>query len=192
MTSLFTERLELLPLNSKQLRLCLERPDQLEIELGLPLSRAMITDRVRRAIQMKLIKMENVEEPKLPWLTYWLIIIREIPLGAGLVGFKGFPDPHGEVEIGYGIDPAQQRQGYTTEAVKRMIQWAFEEQACFSIVAIGVNRLNVASQHVLTKAGMIVVEESEESLSYRIKREEISRSWSSDKPAQPALAAGPR
>jgi RimJ/RimL family protein N-acetyltransferase len=116
--------------------------------------------------------MENVEGDRLLWFTYWLLIIRNRPFGAGLAGFKGFPDEAGEVEIGYGIDVACQGQGYMTEAVKRMIGWAFEEKRCLSIVARGVEKSNIASQRVLAKVGMTIYEESEATLSYRIKREE--------------------
>jgi ribosomal-protein-alanine N-acetyltransferase len=172
MPRLHTKRLELIPLNANQLKLYLETPSQLEMELGLPLSHSIITDRVRHAIGMKLKKMESVEEEMLVWITYWLIVIRNIPFGAGLVGFKGVPDPNGEVEIGYGIDFDYQKQGFMTEAVRKMIQWAFEQKVCHSIVAIGVDKTNPASRRVLEKAGLTVYEESEDVLSFRIKRDE--------------------
>jgi RimJ/RimL family protein N-acetyltransferase len=169
----YSERLELIPLNSAQLRLYLERPSQLERELNISISRSIITDRVRRAIRTKLARMENLEEAKHLWLTYWLMVVRDIHFGAGLVGFKGPSSENGEVEIGYGIDPDHQRQGYTTEAVKRMVNWAFEEKDCISVVAIAVQKSNIASQRVLEKAGMTIYEESAETVSYRITREEI-------------------
>ncbi len=39
------------------------------------------------------------------------------PLLIGTGGFKGAPDSAGAVEVGYGILPEHQRQGYATEAV---------------------------------------------------------------------------
>ena len=135
MLKLRTERLDLIPLNSAQLELYLEQPTQLEQELTFPISRAILTERVNRAIQMKLDKLAHVEPAREAWYTYWLVVIRDAAFGAGLAGFKGFPDQNGEVEIGYGIDPDYQRQGYTTEAVQRLIAWAFEESACQSVVA---------------------------------------------------------
>ncbi len=174
MSHLYSERLVLVPLNSTQLQLYLEQPNQFEIELGLPTSRLILTDRVRRAIRMKLAKMGDAEEAKHAWLTYWLIVVRELHFGAGLVGFKGFPDHRGEAEIGYGIDPDYQGQGYMTEAVTTMMDWAFQDKACNSIVAIAVQKPNIASRRVLEKVGMSVYEESEGTLSYRINREEIT------------------
>ncbi len=105
---------------------------------------------------MKLAKLAHVEPAREAWYTYWLVVIRDAAFGAGLAGFKGFPDQNGEVEIGYGIDPDYQRQGYTTEAVQRLIAWAFEESACRSVVARDTKKWNAASLRVLSKVGMRV------------------------------------
>jgi RimJ/RimL family protein N-acetyltransferase len=58
-----------------------------------------------------------------------------------------------------------------TEAVKGMIRWAFGEPACRTIVALEVEKSNVASRRVLEKAGMTQFAESDTSLSFKIKRE---------------------
>ncbi len=171
MTFLSTRRLSLLPLSLRQLRLYLEDPSALEKEIGHPVSRGLVTDRVRRALGMKLSRMASVPESRHSWFTYWLLVIKEAPFGAGMAGFKGFPDAQGEAEIGYGIDPAFQGKGYMTEAVEALIAWAFREPDCLAVVARGVMRENIASQKVLEKAGMSVYEETEDMLSYRISRD---------------------
>jgi [ribosomal protein S5]-alanine N-acetyltransferase len=168
-----TARIDLMPLSSHQLLQYLEQPDQLEEELKISVSRSIVTERVHRAIKIKLEKMDHVEQTRHTWYTYWLLIIRSVPFGAGLLGFKGYPDQNGEVEIGYGIDPDYQNQGYMTEAVQRMIDWAFEEKDCVTVVARDIMKWNVASQRVSEKSGMTKYEESAESLSYRIGRDEI-------------------
>jgi ribosomal-protein-alanine N-acetyltransferase len=170
---LHSKRINLIAMSSRQLRLCLENPNQVELEFGASLSQPIFTGRVRRAIEMKLAKMEKEEESRHGWFTYWLIVIPKNNFGAGLVGFKGYPDRYGEVEIGYGIDPEYQKQGLMTEAVMRIMKWAFEDDACKSIVAIDVQKANLASQRVLQKAGMILFEESNETLSYRIHRDQF-------------------
>jgi ribosomal-protein-alanine N-acetyltransferase len=171
MLELHTERLDLIPLSPLQLQLYLEQPAQLEQELGFPISRGIITERVQRAIRMKLAKMAPIEQARLAWYTYWLLVIRLAPFGAGLAGFKGFPDQNGEAEIGYGIDPGCQQQGYTTEAVGRLIGWAFEEPACRWVVARDTKKANVSSLRVLAKVGMQVYGESEDALWLRVARE---------------------
>lgn len=173
MASVSSKRLEFIPLKPTQLKLYVEQPRQLELELGIVISRSIITDRVRRAIGMKLLKMENVGETMQEWFTYWLIVIRENHFGAGLIGFKGFPNQHGEAEIGYGIDPDYQRQGYMTEALKIMLTWAFADKACNSIVALGVQKTNIPSRRLLEAAGMAIIGETNETLSYRIQRGEM-------------------
>lgn len=165
-----TERLDLIPLNDIQLRQYLEQPDLLERELGMPISREIVTEDVQRAIRMKLSKMAHVEKVQFIWYTYWLLVIRSVPFGAGLVGFKGFPNQNGEVEIGYGIDKDYQNKGYTTEAAQAMIAWAFEEPSCRSITAQNTKKWNLASQRVLFKLGMKVYEESEDAFSLRLDR----------------------
>jgi ribosomal-protein-alanine N-acetyltransferase len=170
MNVLQTSRLSLFPLSRRQLQLYLDDPSALEKEIGHPSSRELATDIVRRAIGMKLSKMAAAPESLQAWYTYWLIIISDLPFGAGMAGFKGVPDGHGEAEIGYGIDPAFQGNGYMTEAAKALIAWAFREPECLAVVARGVMRWNIASQKVLAKAGMEVYEETDDTLSYRISR----------------------
>jgi ribosomal-protein-alanine N-acetyltransferase len=167
-----TERLNLEPLSPARLRTYLEDPGRLERELRYPVSRPILTGRVRGAIRMKLERMVTADVRDHVWITYWLIIIRDAPFGAGLAGFKGVPDVRGEVEIGYGIDPAYRNRGYMTETVRGMIAWAFGEERCRSVVALDVDRRNAASRRVLEKNGLAVFAETAESLSYRIRRGE--------------------
>ncbi len=76
-------RLLLVPLTLSQLRLCLTDLPALEAELGLSISRDVLTERVQRAIQMKIEKMTNLDESLHPWQTYWLIVISVEMLGPG-------------------------------------------------------------------------------------------------------------
>jgi RimJ/RimL family protein N-acetyltransferase len=162
-----TDRLTMTPLRIDDLRAYLDGAQEL---MGMPVSRAILTDRLRRAIGMKIDKMAAVKEEDHPWLTYWIIVLDEDGFGAGMAGFKGIPNEAGEVEIGYGIDPAYQGRGYMTEAVGALIGWAFQEERCRSVIAPDTERANVASNKVLSKVGMHVYEESEDARSWRIDR----------------------
>lgn len=170
MLRLQTKRLRLIALTLEQLNLCLTATQELERELGFPISRAVLSQTVRRAIEIKMSKMAHVEETVHHWFTYWLIVIAGKPFGAGLAGFKGYPNRLGEAEIGYGIDPAYRREGYVTEAAQALITWAFEEPDCTSVIAPGTLRSNVASNRVLEKVGMHIYEETDETLSWRIDK----------------------
>jgi len=160
-----------MPLSRRQLEQYSTAPDQLERELGFSLSRAILTDRVRHAIEVKLAKMARADVALHAWYTYWLIVAGAPPFGAGLAGFKGIPDAAGAAEIGYGIDPAYRGCGYMTEAVRALIAWAFCEPACRAVIAPGTLKTNPASNRVLAKAGMAVYAETPDALSWRIDRE---------------------
>lgn len=170
LSPLQTERLTLLPLSPAALALYPAAPARLEIELGCALSRAVMTDVVRRAIGMKLAKLAGAPPAHCAWYTYWLLEVRAENFGAGLAGFKGFPDARGEAEIGYGIDPAYQGRGYTTEAARALVGWAFEEPACLAVTARGVQPANIASQRVLAKVGMTLVSADAGGQNWRIAR----------------------
>ncbi len=169
-----TERLRLIPLSLDQLKNYIARPEVLEQELGFDISRGIVTDRLRRAVAMKVTKMAHAGPAAYEWYTYWLIVVKDAPYGAGLAGFKGLPDDQGQVEIGYGIDPGYQNKGYMTEAVKGLIAWAFQDTRCRAVIAPNTKKWNVASNHVLKKVGMRVYGETEDALDWRIEKEEAA------------------
>lgn len=170
MLELTTPRLRLIALSFNQLKHIYLAPDALESELGLPISRQMLEGVVQRALRMKLDRMQKEDPSRHPWFTYWLIITPNPPLGAGMVGFKGAPDETGTVEIGYGIDPACQNQGFMTEAVAAMLNWAFSQPGCHRVTAIGVLRGNLASQSVLLKCGFNCNIQTDNTFDYEILR----------------------
>ena len=166
--SLRTHRLLLVPLTKLQLQLCITDLPALETELGMPFDEKVITERVQRAIQMKLDKMTVMDESLHPWQTYWLIVLIEENVGAGLAGFKGVPDAEKSVEIGYGIAPSYQNKGYMTEAVKALVGWALEQPHCSRVTATDVE--NPASYRLLEKLGAHLVTEDESSSSWEFTR----------------------
>jgi RimJ/RimL family protein N-acetyltransferase len=52
----------------------------------------------------------------------------------GSIGFHGPPDD-GKLEIGYSVDPRYRRRGYAREAVKAMLDWAYETHGISRFVA---------------------------------------------------------
>jgi hypothetical protein len=171
MIDIHTERSRLIALSTEQLQAYLASPGDLEEQLGLRLSRRIITDHVKKAINKKILKMTATETEAFPWFTYWLIVIIDQDFGAGLIGFKGSPDESGEVEIGYGIDPVCQNKGYVTEAARGIISWAFRSPGCGSVIAPNTSKSNVASNRVLEKIGMKVYYENGEEFFWRIEKD---------------------
>jgi RimJ/RimL family protein N-acetyltransferase len=158
-----TDRLRLMPLSVESLQLYLEDVDELERRMGFSVSRSILTERVHRAVRMKIDRMLAAELQDHVWYTYWLIVVVQRSFGAGLVGFKGIDAGKAEVEIGYGIDPACQKRGYMTEAVDAMVKWAFQDQACQRITALKTLKENAASLRVLEKAGFRIFAVREDS-----------------------------
>jgi RimJ/RimL family protein N-acetyltransferase len=148
---LFTARLHLKALSAAQLERYLLDPTELEAELGLSLSKTIVDANVTRAINMKVAKITQADSQIHDWLTYWLIIVKLARFGAGLIGFKGYPDARGKAEIGYGIDERYRNQGYVTEALQAICEWAFMDPHCRTLTASTVR--NPASERVLQKAG---------------------------------------
>jgi [ribosomal protein S5]-alanine N-acetyltransferase len=74
-----------------------------------------------------------------------------------LIGFAGLPvheiDGVKEIEVGYGIDPAYQGQGYAAEATKACRDYAFQRLGAKRVVSI-IKKDNEASLKVAAKLGM--------------------------------------
>jgi RimJ/RimL family protein N-acetyltransferase len=172
MLTVRTKRLRLLALTAGHLRLYLADPRQLEEELDLQPSLSPARQALRRAIGLKLTAMDQVDERWLPWHAYWLAVIETVQIGAGLAGFKGPPNDAGLVEIGYGIEAAQRRQGYAVETVGGLIEWAFATHECRAVTA-RTQATNEASAAVLRKAGFHAFGSDGEQMLWRIVKEPV-------------------
>ncbi|MBR3258346.1 MAG: GNAT family N-acetyltransferase [Eggerthellaceae bacterium] len=83
------------------------------------------------------------------WYAIWLIELKD-GTRVGDLCFKGPND--GVPEIGYGILPEHQGNGYATEAVKAALTWAFAQRGVTAVEA-ETDPGNAASQRVLEKCG---------------------------------------
>lgn len=82
----------------------------------------------------------------------WMIIEKQNHTIIGDTGFKGLPDSNGAADVGYGIIESARRNGYATEAVKGLINWAFQQPGLLVITA-SCDPLNIGSQQVLSAIG---------------------------------------
>lgn len=159
MFELETDRLRLIPLTYDMLKLCLDDYPAMEAKLGLIASNVDIGRPVR---QVMLAKLQRIEQDRIAhgsdgnfvWLTYWQIVLKPENRAIGLIGFKGKANESNEVEIGYGLQPAYHNQGYMTETVQSIVDWALTQDTVEAVVAETL-KSNLASQSVLQKAGMI-------------------------------------
>lgn len=72
----------------------------------------------------------------------------------GECGWRGRPDPHGEVEIGYGLASAMRGQGFGTETVGVLAAWA-EQQPGVRLLTAEVLVGNEASLRLLARLGFV-------------------------------------
>lgn len=170
MLTLNSKRLILNPLSLEQLETALVSIRMLAASMGVPIVSRLLDGTVERAVTMKIEKMSSAPREEHPWFTYWVIVLKEERIGAGLVGFKGTPNANGEVEIGYGIDEQYQRCGYMTEAVNTLIEWAFTHPEVRAITATHVLAKNFASQKVLMKTGFTEISSDHEFINFILHR----------------------
>jgi ribosomal-protein-alanine N-acetyltransferase len=90
------------------------------------------------------------------WFGWYALAEVENPLSPVLVASGGFlgPPQDGMVEIGYSVLPQYEGQGYATEMVTALVQWAMEQPGVVRVVA-ETEWANPASVRVLLKAGFV-------------------------------------
>lgn len=88
------------------------------------------------------------------WFHWYWILHGQTPTDRVLIGVSGFsqPTPEGTVEIAYSLLPEFQGRGYATEAVKRLVAWAFSHPEIRRVVAEALPE-KIPSIHVLTRNG---------------------------------------
>ncbi len=128
-----------------------------------------INDILKRAMEIKINKMKQVDVSLHDWFTYWMMIEKISLKVIGLIGFKGLEED-GYAEVGYGISRQFEGKGYTTEALNCLLNWAFKDRRCKEIIATGVLKTNIGSQKVLEKNGFQRIKEDESSINFVKKK----------------------
>ena len=85
----------------------------------------------------------------------------------GDVGFMGPPDATGAVSVGCGITEDARGQGYATEALMALLEWA-RGQTGLTCVLADTTRSNLASQRLLERGGLHRVGEDGELIYYML------------------------
>jgi RimJ/RimL family protein N-acetyltransferase len=103
------------------------------------------------------VALGQLRDPEQHGWSLWYMLTRkhDPPRVIGICGFKGKPDGTGCVEIGYSVLKPYRVQGYATEAVERLVTWAFSHQ---SVVAVAAETLPHLKQsiRVLEKNGFVL------------------------------------
>lgn len=136
---------------------------------GINISDLIISDTQKRAIRIKIDKMQKADKNMHVWYTYWLMINKINHKAIGFVGFKGI-SKEGSTEIGYGITKKFEGNGYMTEAVQTLSKWALKSKMCKVITAPNVLKTNIGSQKVLLNSGFKKIKESDNTRSYILSK----------------------
>ena len=87
------------------------------------------------------------------WLAYYGIAENGVLVGGA--GFKG-PPVDGMVETGYSVLPAHQRQGYATEMVGALVEWAMAQPGVLRVIA-DTDENNAPSLRLLSNLGFVAI-----------------------------------
>lgn len=81
--------------------------------------------------------LRMLEDTTAPGWSFWYMLLRSepVPQLVGICGFKGRPDAAGSAEIGYSVVSQFRNQGYASEAVDRLVRWAFSHQTVREVSA---------------------------------------------------------
>lgn len=163
-----TTRLRIVPLTVEQFHLLLCSIDKMEQALGLNPSDEYLDEHVQQAMEAQYQKaLKNMDNYH--WFANRQIILKAENKAIGSTNFKNSPLESCDIEIGYGINFNYQNQGYMTEAVEAMCEWAIT-QANVECVIAETEKENYASQKVLQKCGMRKYQESDNSFWWKLEK----------------------
>lgn len=163
-TALNTEGLYTRYIESERLRLVAATPELMMEDLGgqAALARALDAEVPeswppelfdKPAVKYGIRQLQNRAEAG--WSFWYLLLAKQRGFEViGVCGFKGRPDAEGSVEIGYSILDEFRNAGYATEAVGRLVEWAFMHHAVREVSAETFPHLG-QSIRVLEKNGFV-------------------------------------
>ena len=147
-----TAHLELMPLSREHLLALVEGGERFEECFGLPAAEGFLGFYTSDGVSPAWLAQLRESRATDPWVHGFAIVHRQDGVVVGAIGFKGPPDDGGVVEIAYGLVPAYQGRGYTTEAAKAAVAMALGDKEVRVVRAHTLPTPN-ASTRVLEKCG---------------------------------------
>lgn len=146
-----TERLEIILLTPNQLKLWIEDIPTLEKELNCTY-KAEAMEGFFLEIVKRQYEITGKDTSNYLWHSFFFLVRKEDRVVVGSSDFKNVPNENGEVEIGYGLNKEFEHNGYMTEAVKAMCEWALKQNGVTSVIA-ETDLEGLASQKILERCG---------------------------------------
>ena len=154
-----TDRLYLIPLTAKQIRLWVEDVPALEKELNCTYQ-AEPMEGIFLEIVSGQAEKTNADEANYLYHSFWLLMRKSDRVVIGSADFKDIPNKNVEVEIGYGLGKEFEHNGYMTEAVKTMCDWALKQRDVFHVIA-ETDIDSPASQNILKRCGFSLYQQDD-------------------------------
>jgi [ribosomal protein S5]-alanine N-acetyltransferase len=145
-----TERLIIRPLTYEQLKKYIACDNSLEREMNLNDNLRTISPELKEALTETILPNVGDKSKNYLYCTLWTGILKSENKMIGDLCICGEPNAEGSIEIGYGTYEHFQNNGYMTELVRGVIDWAKNEALVKSIIA-STDKINVASFRVLEK-----------------------------------------
>jgi [ribosomal protein S5]-alanine N-acetyltransferase len=164
-----TQRLLIKPLSKQELSNYVLADFSLEDSLQLIPYPRTVNDRVKNAIGLNILPKLTGQIPHDWFVTIWTVIQKDQRVMVAEVYLKGPLQANGEIEIGYSTYPDFEGNGYMTEAVGLIIEWAFQQVNVTAILA-ETNPDNTASRRVLEKNGFMVCNQNSDTISWRLDK----------------------
>jgi [ribosomal protein S5]-alanine N-acetyltransferase len=169
-----SERLKMIPLTHELLQLLHTDRSAMEVSLCLNMSNPQIDPFYKNEIDDAMVNFwlpKTLANPDaFIWYTNWEIILKSDNVSVGGMGFAGEPNDSGEAETGYMINQQHQNNGYATEALTLLTEWAFTHSNVKSII-VHTYEDNLPSNKMLIRCGFTEVEKNDEGLlTYKLQK----------------------
>lgn len=120
-----TLRLTLVPCSPEHILALIDQPERFEELVGMHAAEGLRGLYTSDEVSPNWLAALRDSSGPDPWRHGFFVVHRDTRSVIGSAGFKGPPDSSGMVEIGYGIVPSFEGQGYATEAAAALIGFAF-------------------------------------------------------------------
>jgi len=112
--------------------------------------------------------LQATSTPEVEPYGVWVLIERSSQMVVGDAGFMGPPGADETVEIGYSVVPDRRGRGYATEAVRSLVEWAFDQPDVIAVVA-GCAPDNTPSIRLLERVGFQRTDPKGDELRWRLE-----------------------
>ena len=158
-----TPRLRLIALLPDELRaLVLRASGRASALLGAHIPYTFPSDRDARAGLSWHLQALSRDPAQVAWRLR-VVVERSQGTVLGSINLKGPPDLHGDVEMGWGIEPLHRQQGYAVEAASAVLEWAACQRGVVTVSAT-ISSYNTASQRLAARIGMRLTPDSRRGL----------------------------